>query len=366
MRYENIEATMRMMSKVNGKNYEVTELAEDGSSATLTEILTDDQIAKGVTPDTLTMNEKNAVCFRLDSDSIPVHTPEGYDVVDGILMLGGAPVTKQGELVLGEILGYVPSKVILTQKTEKESKVLAYDVKTDHFDDLSISGSKFTVVKNDLLKDMILFTTVTEKDVEAKGDDGDPILDEDGSIIKKTVYSNNSAVVYDGLSTPVIFGMEKRLIEKISVKEIEDELAVILESGMELYYDATVSGMVIDEKKDNSNVQILVYTFKSSPDGLLHEYAMTHLIPSFSTFVEKDIDENWFIKADSYLYFENRGHHSREIKSTEVNKLDGFDHLVDVDIRNSKETYVFADDEMNTISIVKTKTYDRGDIIDVM
>lgn len=365
MRYENIETTMRMTNKVNGKNYEVTEVAEDGTFATLTEILTDDQITEGVEADVLEMNMDNAVCFRLDPDSIPVHTPEGYDIVNGILMHGGAPVTKQGELVFGEILGYVPGKVVLTQKIEKESKVLAYDVAKDHFDDLHISGSKFAVVKNDLLKDAIVFTTVTKEEVEAKDEDGDPILDEDENIIKKTVYSNDVAVVYDG-SDPIIFGMENRLIANVSVKEINNESAVILESGIELYYDATVSGMVVDEKKDNSNVQILVYTFKSSPDGIFHEDTMTRLLPSSPKFVGKDIDGNWIIKTDSYLYFENRGHRSREVRSDKIAELNGYDHLVNADIRNSKEIYVFANDDLETLSIVKTKTYDRGDIVEIM
>ena len=45
--------------------------------------------------------------------------------------------------------------------------------------------------------------------------------------------------------------------------------------------------------------------------------------------------------------------------------MKGYNYLVDADIRNSVETYVFADDNYDVKTLVRKRTYDRGDIITV-
>lgn len=74
---------------------------------------------------------------------------------------------------------------------------------------------------------------------------------------------------------------------------------------------------------------------------------------------------DFILRTENTLYVQNRGHNSRVVTAAVLKTVPDAKYLIDADIRNGSETYVLADGDYNVVTVKKTKTYDRGDIITV-
>lgn len=359
MTNKNIMVGMEVTNKINGKRYAVTAVDAAKNTATLTEVLAEDA-AEDAEVDELTLTDANAVCFKLDPSTVKPVVPEGYDITDGVLTQIGAPVTVQGQLVFKKILGYVPGKIILAAETldkdENRSDIFAYDVANDKFEKLMRGVGEVELFA--ISGDRLMFSNLVKDSETVYDEDGEPVKDDDGEVKKVEVVKDSQLVILDGKGSDIltVLGTVDRVTEVL----FNGQSRLVIESDNSLGFSKEVDGQVVEERND-------VYLTIVELDGTDFDGrgARNFTIPTAMTAVTMDLLGNMVIKAEGYMFFENNGHNPRTIKNALVDQLAGFDYLVETDIRNGKEIYTFADADMNTRTIVRTKTYDRGDIITI-
>lgn len=108
------------------------------------------------TNDPVTLNEANAICFRVIKDSIEDLTTENWYIQDGYLMRNGKRAAEQGEKEVAKILKIFPEKILLAIKTDKKDYFqLRYFAPT-------FSGKTFQVVLGDKKIPMPQKVTLTD------------------------------------------------------------------------------------------------------------------------------------------------------------------------------------------------------------
>ncbi len=121
MKKERAKVGAKVLNKVNGLLYLITKEIEDGSVGEL--ILEENPIFTDIN-ETVTINEKNAICFKCVFDPDP-EMPEGYTVERGVLLDSntGEVVTEQGQVYIKSIIGAIPGHLLLECESKKNEKV---------------------------------------------------------------------------------------------------------------------------------------------------------------------------------------------------------------------------------------------------
>lgn len=354
---------MKVTDLVTGLSFEAT--AADDKLVKLTEIVPETEEREAKTLE-LPMETAKKV-LKVDYDPRTEEVPAGYSVADGILLKDGEPATAQGQLEFVDVLTVMAGEVILTAKTkDKETgkvEVFAYRPLEDKFKKLTYPVSMIRVIKKLSNENRLVaeITQVSEK--IAVDDDGEDIL-KDGEKVVLLDTSMELMIHTRGIKAEFV-NIDGPVDGVTPVEGTEDVYAI--ESDSILTYDEYGCGT--RQLKDRDRTKVTFYSVDSDVDmdwgQPICELTSTS-VPGQLLAATKCMSTNDFVlRTENTLYVENRGHNPRMITNAALKNIDGYKYLVSADIRNGSEEYVLADKDYNMVTVRKTKTYDRGDIITV-
>jgi hypothetical protein len=281
--------------------------------------------------------------------------PIGYSIYNGELLCGGEPATEQGQLSFIDILATLPGEIILSAKTrdakDDRIEVFAYKPLTDKFTKLvrEVGRVSVTSLSDDRLA-MVLRTIDPEVVVD---EDGEDVVDGDGNKVTANVVKDITLALYENGDIQ----FRSMNFDPESLKEVKNGTRSFLVATATNYigYDDYDNRILVS--KDDVTTAIL------DADGY-EVYSFVTKAPADSITFDKD--GSVVALAGDTLYFQNRGHNYRMVKAPAVTELAGYPYLVDCDIRNSQETYVMANESYETKTLLRKKTYDRGDIVTIL
>ena len=367
MKNQNLRSGIQVLNKLNKKMYETSVISAAESTSGKEEVLLVEILDENSTEtaDVITLTDENAICFRFVNDPNPAATPSGYTVENGVLKVNGDVATVQGELEFEELFATVQGGVLLISK-EKEGKknLLLYDVTRDVFKTLMANVgqlNKTSLSENRLLISQVVTTEETVYDSET----GEIITDSEGK--DKTVdrVDDISVRIYDMESQGItdrlhLIGTPDRITEISS----DSGCRLVIESDKTITYEDNIQDS-IPVLEEQTNVHVTTVDFGADLVTFANSSVKNIVIPDIIRSVTVDLDGNTVIKTDGYMYYENQGHNPRSISNKLVAELAGYDYLVKTDIRNSIETYTFANKAYEIKTIVRKRTRDRGDIITI-
>lgn len=109
MRFEQVKRGARIMSKITGKNYEVTSKSGEKIFA---DVVKDDGSVDS--ENGITITPEQSIGYRVIEWPKDTEIPEGYMVDDGKLKdRAGNDVTEQGEIFIGRIIANLPGQMLL-------------------------------------------------------------------------------------------------------------------------------------------------------------------------------------------------------------------------------------------------------------
>lgn len=166
MKIERINEGMLVRNKVNGKFYVVTSI-QDGTAVAALSVDSDRKLDEDAT---VTISTENSICFRIVDDPAYTRVPDvsQYDVVDGILVKNGTPVTEQGDIVVEEIIASSPRCLILSVIKDEKKYIMEYGVVSDHFRTIYESPTKTEVIREEPLVLYLESTELVETDEGVK------------------------------------------------------------------------------------------------------------------------------------------------------------------------------------------------------
>lgn len=140
-----------------------------------------------------------------------------------------------------------------------------------------------------------------------------------------------------------------------------------VESDSILTYDEYGCGT--RQLKDRDRTKVTVYGVDADIDmdwgPSICDLANTSVPGKLTAATKSAATGDFILRTENTLYVQNRGHNSRVVTAAVLKTVPDAKYLIDADIRNGSETYVLADGDYNVVTVKKTKTYDRGDIITV-
>ena len=151
----------------------------------------------------------------------------------------------------------------------------------------------------------------------------------------------------------------------IPVENTDNVFAV--ESDSILTYDEYGCGT--RQLKDRDRTKVTVYGVDADIDmdwgPSINEHMTVSMPGELTAATRSAATGDYVLRTENTLYVQNRGHNSRTVTAAALKTIPDAKYLIDADIRNGSETYVLADGDYNVVTVKKTKTYDRGDIITV-
>lgn len=354
---------MKVTNLVTGVSFEVTDA--DDKLVKLAEIVPETEEREAKTLE-LPMETAKKV-LKVDYDPRTEEVPAGYSVADGILLKDGEPATAQGQLEFVDVLTVMAGEVILTAKTkDKEAgkvEVFAYRPLEDKFEKLTYPVSMIRIIE-ELSDDNRLIAEIIQISEKMAIDDNGEYILKDGEKVVLLDTSMELMMHTRGIKAEFI-NIDGPVDGVTPVENAEGVYAI--ESDSILTYDEYGCGT--RQLKDRDRTKVTIYSVDSDADmdwgQPICELTNTS-VPGQLLAATKSISTNDFVlRTENTLYVENRGHNPRMITNAALKNIDGYKYLVSADIRNGSEEYVLADKDYNMVTVRKTKTYDRGDIITV-
>lgn len=346
MKRERARVGAKVLNKVNGKLYLITDETAKGAIGEL--IIEEDPIFTDCY-DTVTINEKNAICFRCVFDPNPV-VPEGYTVERGVLLNSntGEVITEQGQIYIKSIIGAIPGHLLLECAAKKEEKVdiKLYDISRDIFKNVVTCSSPSVVSAFDQ-KDQGscmtegLFLSYSSSNI--KEEDGKPVE-----------YFEEAGVVYISNQGKVVRCEYESPLGKI-LKAFDDYL--FIESTTECF-----DGIVIPAAKAVIIVQVAdnkdSITFRKMNISMDRWIRIIPFYINTKGFVVATDKEILVLNCSGSHFRFNIGGGKQEFLLTD---------FVLVDTKTEKETkkLLFADKDFHMKEIAWTHSSDRGDIVHV-
>lgn len=293
-------------------------------------------------------------------------TPEGYTVADGVLLKNGEPATAQGQLEFIDVLAVMAGEVILTAKTKDKAngkvEVFAYRPLEDKFAKLTYPVSAVRVIE-ELSDDNRLVAEITQAEEKvALDDDGEDILKNGEKVIlidssmELMIHTRGIKAEFVNIDGP---------IDRVMPVENADNIFVV-ESDSILTYDEYGCGT--RQLKDRDRTRVTVYGINAGDydwDDSIYEHMTVSMPGQLTAATRSAATGDYVLRTENTLYVQNRGHNSRVVTAAVLKTVPDAKYLIGADIRNGSETYVLADGDYNVVTVKKTKTYDRGDIITV-
>lgn len=355
---------MKVTNLVTGVSFEVTDA--DDKLVKLAEIVPETEEREAKTLE-LPMETAKKV-LKVDYDPRTEEVPAGYSVADGILLKDGEPATVQGQLEFVDVLTVMAGEVILTAKTkDKEAgkvEVFAYRPLEDKFEKLTYPVSMIRIIE-ELSDDNRLIAEIIQISEKMAIDDNGEYILKDGEKVVLLDTSMEFMIHTRGIGCEFV-NIDGSVDRVMPVENAEGAYAI--ESDSILTYDEYGCGT--RQLKDRDRTKVTIYSVDSDVDmwgqpicELTSTFVPGQLLAATAT---KCMSTNDFVlRTENTLYVENRGHNPRMITNAALKNIDGYKYLVSADIRNGSEEYVLADKDYNIVTVRKTKTYDRGDIITV-
>ena len=294
-------------------------------------------------------------------------TPEGYTVADGVLLKDGEPATAQGQLEFIDVLAVMAGEVILTAKTKDKAngkvEVFAYRPLEDKFAKLTYPVSAVRVIE-ELSDDNRLIAEITQTEEKvALDDEGEDILKNGEKVIlidasmELMIHTRGVKAEFVDIDGPV---------DRVMPVENADNIFAV-ESDSILTYDEYGCGT--RQLKDRDRTKVTIYGIDTDVDedwgDPVHKHMTVSMPGQLTAATRSAATGDYVLRTENTLYVENRVHNSRTVTAAVLKTIPDAKYLIDADIRNGSETYVLADGDYNVVTVKKTKTYDRGDIITV-
>lgn len=341
MKMNRMRTGLEVLGKVDGKRYQVVSVNDDGTGHAMEMDANGEVILDGAE---VTINEANALAFRILRDPAPYPVPTGYTVENGALYKDGKPACESGEIKLIAVLAAQPDYLILTAETETEGMVqlMAYQVSRDRFTTLRKSvPADLTVLETAKAGTSTCFgySKVTEK--EDKGEDGKAktvrVLDE-AALLIVTAGTKCFSVC---LSEPVT--LADAVVKEVPTRPgyFEAFLPVDEEIGDDGYLVAAKHRTWIHTDGDETT------TFEA--DGMIQ----ADWSPAYNEFV---------IRTGNMVMVEGQ---DIMIKSAQVAKLEGYYTLIDITRDGYEYRLTFSNDEYAFKVLTSKSTKDRGYIVTV-
>lgn len=352
---------MKVLDLVTGIKYEVSV----SDMVNLTEVIPEGEDRE---PRTMQLPVEAAMkVLKVLYDPRENEVPDGYTVADGVLLKDGEPATAQGQLEFIDVLTVMAGEIILTAKTKDKTdgkvEIFAYRPLDDKFLKLTYPVSAVRVIEE--LSDenrLIAEITQTEEKV-ALDDEGEDILKDGEKVIlvdtsmELMIHTRGIKAEFVDIDGPVDMVMP--------VENADGIFAV--ESDSILTYDEYGCGT--RQLKDRDRTKVTIYGVDADIDmdwgPSICDLANTSVPGKLTAATKSAATGDFILRTENTLYVQNRGHNSRVVTAAVLKTVPDAKYLIDADIRNGSETYVLADGDYNVVTVKKTKTYDRGDIITV-
>lgn len=352
---------MKVLDLVTGIKYEVSV----SDMVNLTEIVPENEDRE---PRTMQLPVEAAVkVLKVIYDPREDETPEEYTVADGVLLKDGEPATAQGQLEFIDVLAVMAGEIILTAKTKDKTngkvEIFAYRPLEDKFAKLTYPVSDVRVIK-ELSDDNRLIAEITQTEEKvALDDEGEDILKNGEKVvlvdtsIELMIHTRGVKAEFVDIDGPV---------DRVMPVENTDNVFAV-ESDSILTYDEYGCGT--RQLKDRDRTKVTVYGVDADIDmdwgPSICDLANTSVPGKLTAATKSAATGDFILRTENTLYVQNRGHNSRVVTAAVLKTVPDAKYLIDADIRNGSETYVLADGDYNVVTVKKTKTYDRGDIITV-
>lgn len=352
---------MKVLDLVTGIKYEVSV----SDMVNLTEVIPEGEDRE---PRTMQLPVEAAMkVLKVLYDPRENEVPDGYTVADGVLLKDGEPATAQGQLEFIDVLTVMAGEIILTAKTKDKTdgkvEIFAYRPLDDKFLKLTYPVSAVRVIEE--LSDenrLIAEITQTEEKV-ALDDEGEDIL-KDGEKVILVDTSMEFMIHTRGIKAEFV-DIDGPVDRVMPVENADGIFAV--ESDSILTYDEYGCGT--RQLKDRDRTKVTIYGVDADIDmdwgPSICDLANTSVPGKLTAATKSAATGDFILRTENTLYVQNRGHNSRVVTAAVLKTVPDAKYLIDADIRNGSETYVLADGDYNVVTVKKTKTYDRGDIITV-
>ena len=346
---------MKVLDLVTGIKYEVSV----SDMVNLTEVIPEGEDRE---PRTMQLPVEAAMkVLKVLYDPRENEVPDGYTVADGVL------ATAQGQLEFIDVLTVMAGEIILTAKTKDKTdgkvEIFAYRPLDDKFLKLTYPVSAVRVIEE--LSDenrLIAEITQTEEKV-ALDDEGEDILKDGEKVIlvdtsmELMIHTRGIKAEFVDIDGPV---------DRVMPVENADGIFAV-ESDSILTYDEYGCGT--RQLKDRDRTKVTIYGVDADIDmdwgPSICDLANTSVPGKLTAATKSAATGDFILRTENTLYVQNRGHNSRVVTAAVLKTVPDAKYLIDADIRNGSETYVLADGDYNVVTVKKTKTYDRGDIITV-
>lgn len=352
---------MKVLDLVTGIKYEISV----SDMVNLTEIVPENEDRE---PRTMQLPVEAAVkVLKVIYDPREDETPEGYTVADGVLLKDGEPATAQGQLEFIDVLAVMAGEIILTAKTKDKTdgkvEIFAYRPLEDKFAKLTYPVSDVRVIK-ELSDDNRLIAEITQTEEKvALDDEGEDILKNGKKVV--LVDTSMELMVHTRGVKAEFVDIDGPVDRVMPVENTDNVFAV--ESDSILTYDEYGCGT--RQLKDRDRTKVTVYGVDADIDmdwgPSICDLANTSVPGKLTAATKSAATGDFILRTENTLYVQNRGHNSRVVTAAVLKTVPDAKYLIDADIRNGSETYVLADGDYNVVTVKKTKTYDRGDIITV-
>ena len=352
---------MKVLDLVTGIKYEVSV----SDMVNLTEIVPENEDRE---PRTMQLPVEAAVnVLKVIYDPREDETPEGYTVADGVLLKDGEPATAQGQLEFIDVLAVMAGEIILTAKTKDKTdgkvEIFAYRPLEDKFAKLTYPVSDVRVIK-ELSDDNRLIAEITQTEEKvALDDEGEDILKNGEKVV--LVDTSMELMIHTRGVKAEFVDIDGPVDRVMPVENTDNVFAV--ESDSILTYDEYGCGT--RQLKDRDRTKVTVYGVDADIDmdwgPSICDLANTSVPGKLTAATKSAATGDFILRTENTLYVQNRGHNSRVVTAAVLKTVPDAKYLIDADIRNGSETYVLADGDYNVVTVKKTKTYDRGDIITV-
>lgn len=318
----------------------------------------------------------NDIVFRFIDDPEPYGTPEGYTVVDGILMKDGKPVTDQGSLVIKKVVGYTPANVIIEMapRSGKEGMcdLFTYNPDLDHFEKI-LKGDEIpdVTVIGHAGDDLLLAYSKTHTEDIKSGDE----------VAKVEFFDGAAIIIVATTDNPRARKIAKAHAEMIPFPVIVDDVKIvpIEENKMAIMFaadrDVTAVDDVYDEDEYDEEEEVPfaedeagnVVTMLEKPIlRQTHLVCNGRVIPCFMDYPDVNGKFTYAPAPTLRRFVYNDGKMLiagvdtlKTVLAAEVADMT----LVDITDNGEAIIWSFADDEMNVKKLVATRTTDRGLVV---
>lgn len=352
---------MQVLDLVTGIKYEVSV----ADMVNLTEIVPENEDRESRT---MQLPVEAAVkVLKVLYDPREDEAPEGYTVADGVLLKYGEPATAQGQLEFIDVLAVMAGEIILTAKTKAKTdgkmEVFAYRPLEDKFAKLTYPVSAVRVIE-ELSDDNRLIAEITQTEEKvALDDEGEDIIKNGEKVVlidtcmELMIHTRGIKAEFVDIDGPV---------DRVMPVENADNIFAV-ESDSILTYDEYGCGT--RQLKDRDRTKVTIYGVNADIDmdwgPSICELTSASMPGQLTAATKSAATGDYVLRTENTLYVQNRGHNSRVVTAAVLKTVPDAKYLIDADIRNGSETYVLADGDYNVVTVKKTKTYDRGDIITV-